>query len=120
LYGDMIAVADDLSASPLSFDGLGNLLIGGGDLFGGTEFGYAAVVDGDEIDDALAGGAIASSTLRLDPNPGEAFYSVEYNATTDEVLVFSAGTMYRYAVPAPASFAVLMTTVLWRRSARGA
>jgi hypothetical protein len=103
-------VADALSASPVRFDSLGNLLVGGGDFFAGSnDFGYAAVIDSDAILAAVAGGPIApdSSELRLSPAGGSAFYGVEFNEFTNELLVFADGVAYRYAVPAPAAAAVL-------------
>jgi len=96
-------VARALSAASLGFDDLGNLLIGGGDFAGET--GFAAVVDGDAIQSALAGGSIApdSSELRLLPAAPDDFTSVRFNPVTREVLVsvFGSDTVYRYAIPTP-------------------
>lgn len=102
---DGVAVADALSASGLGFDSLGNLLAGGGDFFGSGDAGYAAVIDGDAIGAALAGGGIApdASELRLVPGTEFDFYSIRANPVTGEVLVsfFGSDTVYRYAVPGP-------------------
>lgn len=103
-------VADALSASPVRFDAEGNMLIGGGDFFAGSnDFGYAAVVDDEAILAALAGGSIASDSaeLRLSPAGGFAYYGVEFNEFTGEVLVFADGIAYRYAVPAPGCLPLL-------------
>lgn len=126
-----IAVADALSGASLGFDPLGNMLIGGGDVFGGSnDFGYAAVVDGDAIDAALLGGPIApdSSELRLTPGAPDHSYFPRFNAATGDVLVsyfdnstFTPGTtLYRYAVPAPGAAALslaLLGIALRRRRA---
>lgn len=106
-------VADALSGSPLGFDPLGNLLVGGGDFFAGSnDFGYAAVVDGDAILAALLGGPTApdSSELRLSPAGSNAFYGIRFNTFTNELLVTASGIAYRYAIPAPSSVALLSLT----------
>ncbi|MBX3405570.1 MAG: hypothetical protein KF869_02300 [Phycisphaeraceae bacterium] len=103
-------VADALSASPVRFDALGNLLAGGGDFFAGSnDFGYAAVIDADAIAAALLGGGPApdAAELRLSPAGGSVYYSVAFNHFTQEVLVFADGTAYRYAVPAPGAGAAI-------------
>lgn len=104
------AVADALSASSLGFDALGNLLVGGGDFFAGSDdFGYAAVVDAAAVAAALAGGPISpdAAELRLSPFGPGAFYSVRFNAFTGELLVSDGALIARYAVPAPAAGAAL-------------
>lgn len=51
-----LLVADLLTASPLDFDDLGNLFVGGGDLFGGSgDYGYFAILHRDGIADTMAG-----------------------------------------------------------------
>lgn len=103
-------VADALSASPIRFDSLGNLVVGGGDFFAGSnDFGYAAVIDSDAIFAALGGGPFApdSSELRLSPAGDFAFYGVDFNEFTNELLLFANGVAYRYAVPAPAAATIL-------------
>lgn len=110
-FGTGTLVADALSASPVRFDSLGNLLVGGGDFFAGSnDFGYGAVIDADAIAAALLGGPLApdAAELRLSPAGGSAFYGMEFNEFTGEVLVFADGVAYRYAVPAPASAAVMV------------
>lgn len=114
-YANGIAVADALSGSPLGLDAFGNLLIGGGDFFAGSnDFGYAAVVDGDAILLALAGAGMApdEAELRLSPAGANAAYSIAYNRATDELLVIAEGTAYRYAVPAPGAATALGIAVL--------
>jgi hypothetical protein len=108
-------VADALSGASLGFDPLGNMLIGGGDVFGGSnDFGYAAIVDGDAISAALLGGPIASDAaeLHLTPDLASHSYFPRFNAGTGEVLVsyfdnssFTPGTtLFRYAVPGPGAW----------------
>ncbi len=61
-----------LSAAFLAFDDHGNLIVGGGDVFGSTgNFGYAAVIDAAAVQRAAEGGAPASSDeiTELDPDP---------------------------------------------------
>jgi hypothetical protein len=83
-----------LSASPLAFDALGQLLVGGGDpaSFGGRgDVGYAAVINiatGDRLQLNPAGGTTAR-------------YSVDFNPITTESWVSSGGVVYRYAIPTP-------------------
>lgn len=112
-----IPVAQSLSGSSLGFDGLGNLLIGGGDAFTpGAENGYAAIVDGADIAAALGGGGPASPALTLTPSSATHSYSSQFNPVTNELLVyyfdnssFTTGlTVYRYAVPAPGGALALM------------
>ncbi|MGH7131348.1 MAG: hypothetical protein ACREJO_05320 [Phycisphaerales bacterium] len=98
LTGAAIVGGPVLSASPLAFDAAGNLLVGGGDSFGGTsETGYAAVVD-------LATG----QRLQLSPaGTQQVIYSVAFNNVTNELLVTANGIAYRYAVPTPGACAVV-------------
>ncbi len=99
-----VLVARSLSASSLGFDSLGNLLVGGGDFASGDQ-GYAAVIDGARIAAALGGGPeAAGADLELAP-AGEQFYAIRLNDSTGELLVSSFGsdTVFRYAVPGPAS-----------------
>jgi hypothetical protein len=99
-FGAGSLVATALSASPLGFDGVGNVLVGGGDSFGGTtEIGYAAVIDPANPD--------PSRWLRLSPAGAAITYSVAFNSFTDELLVIGDGTAYRYAIPSPGAAAVL-------------
>lgn len=114
-------VADALSASPVRFDALGNLLAGGGDFFAGSnDFGYAAVIDAEAIAAALLGSGPApdAAELRLSPAGGLAYYGVAFNQLTQEVLVFADGTAYRYAVPAPGAGLVLLCSGLLSISRR--
>ncbi len=118
-------IAQGLSAESLGFDSFGNMLIGGGDFFGGGEFGFAGVIDGADVAAALVGGPIATASQILTPRLATDSYSVRLNAMTGELLVtffdnssFEPGaTVYRYAVPAPsaASVAVLVGLLFARR-----
>ena len=90
-----------LSASPLSFDAFGHLLVGGGDAFSGTsDTGYAAVVD-------LAD---PGNFLRLSPAGTAPTYSPIFNHVTGELLVYDTATsiFHRYAIPAPAAACVVV------------
>lgn len=123
-------VADALSGASLDFDPLGNLLIGGGDVFGGSgDFGSAAVVDGDAVSAALLGGPIApdASELRLTPLSPDHSYFTRFNAATNELLVtffdntsFEPGaTVFRYAVPGPGATVLLLVLLRpgrWRNT----
>ena len=113
-----VAVARSLSGNDLAFDALGNLVVAGGDFLG--EQGFVSVLDADAISLALTGGPDASSAdgQQLSPNPGETFYGARYNAFTQEILVFSQGTVYRYAVPAPAGSLALVFGLLASRRRR--
>jgi hypothetical protein len=103
-------VARALSGASLGFDAGGNLLVGGGDFFSGSnDVGAAAVIDGAGIAAALAGGAIdpIASQLRLSP-AGAWFYGIRFNSATSELLVAANGTLYRYAIPGPGTAGVIM------------
>jgi hypothetical protein len=120
----MTPVADALSANSLGFDPLGNLLIGGGDSFGGSgDIGYAGVIDGDAIDAALAGAGFAPGPdLQLSPAPDqEVLYSLRFNEATDELLVNDGTTVFRYLIPAPgaASLLAIGGVVAMRRRRHG-
>lgn len=112
-------VADALSAFPLGFDGLGNLLVGGNN--GAGDRGYAAVISAAAIDRALAGGPIADGaspdTLRLFPGGSGLTYSIRFNPATSETLVIGGGVAYRYTIPTPHAAALLAGATLfaWRR-----
>lgn len=94
-----------LSASPLAFDALGQLLVGGGDsaTFGGRgDVGYAAVID-------LATG----QRLQLNPAGGTtARYSVDFNPITSESWISTGGVVYRYAIPAPGAAGIVLLSLL--------
>lgn len=103
-------VANALSAGSLGFDGLGNLLVGGGNFSG--ENGFAAVIDALAVDAALAGGPIATSAngQQLSPTGDpSAFHSIRFNPVTEELYVtlFGSSTVFVYAIPTPGSVALL-------------
>lgn len=114
-----IPVADALTGSSLGFDGFGNLLVGGGDFFGGSgDLGSAAVIDSGAVAAALAGAGVApdSAELRLSPRLATDSYFSRWSGASDELLVgffdnttFTSGsTIYRYAVPSPGAGAMVM------------
>ncbi|MDX9910668.1 MAG: hypothetical protein RBS39_02425 [Phycisphaerales bacterium] len=112
-------VARVLSGNDLAFDVLGNLVVAGGDFFG--EQGFVSVLDASAVASTLGGGPFATSAdgQQLNPNPGETFYNSRYNASTQEILIFSQGTVYRYAIPSPAgSFALVLGLIASRRRRR--
>lgn len=111
-FASGIPVAAALSGASLDFDPLGNLCIGGGDVFTpGGEFGFASVVDGAAVAAALAGGPAApdSAEERLSPHTLTDSYFTRFNHATNELLVtyfdnsaFQPGaTVFRYAIPEP-------------------
>ena len=86
-----------LSAASLDTDRFGNLLAAGADFSNFPAVtGYASVLD-------LPG----SARLDLAPAGTGRSYRVRFNQATDELLVVTGGTAYRYAVPAPAALAPL-------------
>ncbi|MDX2116021.1 MAG: hypothetical protein SFZ24_10460 [Planctomycetota bacterium] len=114
-----VAVADALSGAALAFDALGNLLVGGGDIFGGSgDFGSLAVVDGDALVAALGGGGPVPDAFELRLTPLDAGYSyfARVNPATSRVYVtwfdnttFAAGDrVLVYEVPAPGAAALLL------------
>ena len=98
-------VAEVLSGSPLSFDGFGNLIIGGGDSLAG-DVGYVGVLD-------LQTGLLAG----YDPlGTGDAFYSAFANTVTGELIIQNGSDWYAYSVPAPSAFALAPIALFaWRR-----
>jgi len=115
-------VADLLSASPLAFDGEGNLLVGGGDYLGGLETDNAALLRHTALAAALGGGGPANpadptQVRRFDPDAGNPFslYDVNYNAVTGEFYLRDGAHVWVYAVPEPATAALLAVALLARR-----
>ncbi|MFT3686058.1 MAG: hypothetical protein QM783_14250 [Phycisphaerales bacterium] len=100
-----------LSAWPLAFDGVGRLLVGGGDGFGGTtDIGYVAVID-------------LQSGVRqlLSPAGDSVTYGVDFNPVLSQIYVSEGGVVYRYAVPAPGAVVTLaMAGLAAARRRRGA
>lgn len=111
-----IPIVRTLSAAGLTFDGRGNLWIGGKDVFGSNpsnERDFIAVVDARAYETVLNGGpAISSSNdttkvTRLDPgvNQDDQTYVAHFNAATDEVLVRDTNTNVAYSYRPQASTA---------------
>ena len=90
---DGVYVADILSASPLHFDAMGHLIVGGGN---GADTGYVAVAD--------AAGTIIQ---QLDPlGTSSAFYGAFVNHATGELVVTAGSDWFVYTVPAPGAAAL--------------
>lgn len=118
---DGVPIADLLSASPVGFDALGNMFVGGGDFFGSSgDFGYAALVDSTAVAAALA---IPSATppvtavspagiLRKFSSPQSTVDNFQppnwgYNEATGELYLnylFADGVVTVYAIPEPAAW----------------
>jgi hypothetical protein len=114
-FADGTLVANALSAGSLSFDAAGNLLVGGGNFSG--EIGFVSVIDSLAVENALAGGPIATSAdgQMLAPiDDPSAFYSVRFNPVTEELYVttFGNSTVFVYAIPTPGGAALLALTGL--------
>lgn len=100
-------IVDLLSASSLGFDAKGNLLVGGGDFFGGTDLDFAAVVNRQNVLAALLGGGPVDpndpdEVLKLDPDSGNPanFYTIQANINRDELyLVDFSPTVYVFKAP---------------------
>lgn len=121
-----VPVADALSAASLDFDPLGNLFVGGGDVFSGSgDSGYAAAIDADAVNAALLGGPIApdGAEQRLTPLSQSHSYFTRYNRATNELLVTSfdntsfepGATVFRYAIPTPCTAALALIPLVGRR-----
>jgi hypothetical protein len=104
---DGLNVVDVLSASPLGFDGEGNLYVGGGDVDPDADF--VALVRAGAVAVALSGGGPANpddpaQVRRLDPIPADDFnfFSANHNPVTGELYVrdFEDDTVYIYRDPA--------------------
>jgi len=107
---DGTLVASALSGLSLGFDGLGNMLIGGGDFGNPSQFGFGSIVSGDAILAAISGlGAATDANEQWLSPAGANTYSLIYDAWTQEILVwgFADDVVYRYAVPSPAGIAVI-------------
>jgi len=86
---DGVLIVDVLSASPLAFDGNGNLIVGGGDFSSGTDYDFVALIRASAVTDALNGGGAVdpvnpAELWRLDPDPANDFNF--YSATSDPTL----------------------------------
>lgn len=95
-----VVIVDVLSASPLGFDGVGNLLVGGGDFSAAGQSDYVAVVSASAIASALAGNGPVNvldfdQVRRLDPdfaNNGN-FFTFAYGALRGEIYVNDFGDL---------------------------
>lgn len=126
-----VLIGEVLSATSLSFDVEGNLLVGGGD-FGEFDVGYLGVISGGALAAALAGlGPIDASDpsqlRRLTPTTDPfAFYGSAFNPATGEAYVtytdfFTGETTWFATIPAPGGAVVLTTFAIaaGRRGRRG-
>lgn len=114
-------IVDVLSASPLGFDGEGNLLVGGGDFFGSGEGDFAAIVRAEAVNDALDGQGPADPSdpqqvRRLDPDTVNdfSFYSVNHNSVTGELFLHDAAVhVYRdlMGIPTLSHWGVAVTAL---------
>ncbi|MEK6677509.1 MAG: hypothetical protein AABZ47_17885 [Planctomycetota bacterium] len=117
-------VVDILSAAPLGFDSEGNLFVGGGDFFGGSnETDFAAVVKASVVTGASGGGdpadiADVTEVRRFDPDTVDTanFYSLAYNSTRGELYMQSFGIstmhVFRAVDVAPATSPVGLGLVM--------
>ncbi|MHC4696315.1 MAG: hypothetical protein ACYTFA_06205 [Planctomycetota bacterium] len=122
---DGTLVVDILSAASLGFDREGNLHVGGGDIIGGTDVDFAALVRASAVSDALIGlGAAVSDdpqeVRRDDPDDenDSNFYSITYDPVRAELYFLSYGetTVYTYAVspqvPAASEWGIVTAVLL--------
>ncbi len=120
-----IRIVDILSASPLGFDGEGNLLIGGGDFANADEFDFVALVRASAVAGALAGGEPAdpgdpTEVRRLDPDPANAFdyFAVAFNPALGRLYAKDAGSELVHVyqdvtgVPAASTWGVIQLALL--------
>lgn len=119
-------IVDTLSAGSLGFDGEGNLHVGGGDFFGGGDYGFAALLKADDVLAALGGGAPidVNSPLqarKLDPDPVASanLYDVNYNAVTGELYLRDGHTVYSFSVPEPETVFILAACGLFAAGRSG-
>jgi len=75
---DGVLIVDVLSASPLTFDRNGNLIVGGGDFSNSMDYDFLALVRASAVADALGGMGPAdpenpAEVWRLDPDPTNDF-----------------------------------------------
>ncbi len=120
-----LLIVDVLSASPLEFDGEGNLLAGGGDFSQSGETDYVAVVRASAIAASLAGqGAVNTSdpakVRKLDPDAGNDFnyFFTTANPALSRIYAKDAGetTVHVYLdttnVPAASTWGVINLALL--------
>ena len=95
---DGVLIVDVLSASPLAFDGNGNLIVGGGDFSSSADFDFVALVRASAVADALAGMGPADpenphEVWRIDPEKANDFnfFSATYDPTLGRLYVRDGG-----------------------------
>lgn len=103
-----VTITTALSGGSLGFTGRGDMLIGGGDFLNPEQSGFIAIGRAGDVEAALGGGGPIpqDALLRLSPE-GDQFYSTLFNPATSEVWVWSGGTVFRYAIPAPGALALV-------------
>ncbi|GAB4547318.1 MAG: hypothetical protein Tsb0013_07000 [Phycisphaerales bacterium] len=107
-------VATALSAGTLGVDASGNLIVGGSNAFGGGEGGFVSVIPPTAFP-----GATSADGQQLFPDTGAfGFPGAWFNGATGEILVRDAGTIYRYAVPAPGAMVLITGAFVARRRRR--
>lgn len=96
-------IASHSSAGAIDTDPYGNIIIAGGafDFATGQITGSAAVID-----------PITQEKLVLTPAGTSTFYNAYFNEALNQLVVTAGGTAYVYAVPAPASAALLALGLL--------
>jgi hypothetical protein len=111
-----VLVVDVLSASPLAFDGNGNLIVGGGDFSSNADYDFLALVRASAVADALGGmGAVdptnSAELWRLDPDPDNDsnFFTATYDPTLRCLYVRDSGspTVHLYVDESPFATKVL-------------
>ncbi len=98
-----VVVVDVLSASPLGFDLVGNLLVGGGDSAAVGQSDYVAVVNAASVANALGGGGPVNvndpgQVARLDPdvtNDAD-FFTFAFGSTRNEIYINDFGNLRTY------------------------
>lgn len=122
---DGVLIVDVLSASPLAFDGNGNLIVGGGDFSSSTDFDFVALVRASAVADALAGMGPADpenpdEVWRIDPDKavGFNFFSANFDPTLGRLYVRDSGsaTVHTYidvsTIPTVSEWGLIVMSLL--------
>lgn len=95
---DGVLIVDVLSASPVAFDGNGNLIVGGGDFSSDTDYDFVALVRASSVADALGGMGPTDpenpdEVWRLDPDKATDFnfFTATYDPTLGRLYVRDGG-----------------------------